>query len=352
MGFKKSIVKRREAVKMKRPSISTKDEYIQYFTDVEFWREYVTMVCEKHKLHPINEINAGLPGTNPVFIVDNHYAIKFFTSFFNGYQSYDKELELFGIIKMYSTLPAPSLISSGSLFPKGSEWNWPYIVTKVVPGTSLGEVLDQVSFENMKVLAGFLADVLKDVHALPIKNSVVLPHSWESFTTFVNHQQQNCARNHKAWNTLPPHLIFQIEDYLMPKASLVLMENEPSIIHCDLNSDHVLGDFKSGSWQPSGIIDFGDAKVGDRIYDLVALHIGLFNCDKRLLKQFLEVYGRDEELENYFVKRAMNYTLLHEFDVLLPLFEQHPQLSKLTTLEELAQRIWNVDYRKDIYTVE
>jgi hygromycin-B 7''-O-kinase len=39
------------------------------------------------------------------------------------------------------------------------------------------------------------------------------------------------------------------------------------------------------------LIDFGDAMVGDLHYELAALHLDLFDCDKRLLRQFLDHYG-------------------------------------------------------------
>ena len=69
-------------------------------------------------------------------------------------------------------------------------------------------------------------------------------------------------------------------------------------------------------WRPIGVIDFGDAMVGDRLYELVALNLGLFRCDKRLLGIFLDTYGFDLALRRDFVRRAMSLTLLHEFNVL------------------------------------
>ena len=88
------------------------------------------------------------------------------------------------------------------------------------------------------------------------------------------------------------------------------------MLHCDLNADHVLGGFEGERWRPVGVIDFGDAMIGDRMYDLVALHLGLFRCDKRLLRAFLDDYGSDERLRRDFARRAMSMTLLHQFDVL------------------------------------
>jgi aminoglycoside/choline kinase family phosphotransferase len=109
-------------------------------------------------------------------------------------------------------------------------------------------------------------------------------------------------------------------------------------VHADLNQDHVLGVWEAQHWQPCGVIDFGDALVGDPTYELVALHLGLFRGDKRLLQAFLAAYG-DAELGRGLPTRAMAMTLLHEFDLLDVL---EPEVFMVETLEELASRIWDI----------
>jgi hygromycin-B 7''-O-kinase len=328
---------------MNRPYFTSVKEYSTRFTDVEYWREFVGLVCERHQLAPIKEVRAGLAGTNPVFIVNERFAIKFYTNFFNGAHSFELELDLYRLIGSNSALPAPGLITYGNLYPEGTEWHWPYILTKVIPGMSLGEVREQVAYEDLEKLTSFLAHVLHGIHTLRVEQTISLPTGWNGFSAFIVEQQKNCIKNHKRWKTLPSHLISQLEEYLIPAAELLSAQNSPHLIHCDLNHDHVLGVFKGKRWQPKGIIDFGDVKVGDRLYEFVALHIGLFECDKNLLRRFVQAYGFDDELRDRFVLREMNYTLLHEFDVLRPVFEKHPHLSEIATLDELATWIWDMD---------
>jgi hypothetical protein len=42
-------------------------------------------------------------------------------------------------------------------------------------------------------------------------------------------------------------------------------------------------------WKPVSLIDFGDTLVGDTAYELVAIHLALFRCDKELLAEFVKV---------------------------------------------------------------
>ena len=110
-----------------------------------------------------------------------------------------------------------------------------------------------------------------------------------------------------------------------------------------MNADHLLGTLAGGRWTTSGIIDFGDAKVGDLLYELVALHLGLFRCDKHLLGPFLQAYGFDPARQPDFARRAMSFTLLHEFNVLGEILDSRPDLAAAPTLEDLADRIWSVE---------
>ena len=57
--------------------------------------------------------------------------------------------------------------------------------------------------------------------------------------------------------------------------------------HMRLEDDEAGEDF----WIPLSVIDFGDAKVGDPLWDLVPLHISCFRADKRLLRKFCQTYA-------------------------------------------------------------
>ena len=83
--------------------------------------------------------------------------------------------------------------------------------------------------------------------------------------------------------------------------------------------------------------------VGDLFYELVALHIDLFDCDKRLLKAFMVGYSFPSGYKRGFARRAMSLTLLFRFNVLEMVFENHPEARQAGSLEELGNWIWNVE---------
>ena len=138
------------------------------------------------------------------------------------------------------------------------------------------------------------------------------------------------------------HLIKQIESYLLPMNMLFDIHTTPHLLHCDLNADHVLGFLHQKRWHTTGIIDFGDAIVGDWHYDLIALHMVLFHADKHLLRVFLDSYDTEHLLRTNFVHIAMSYQLMRRFDSLAHFFQKKPELRKVKSLDELAEILWGV----------
>ena len=327
---------------MERPCFDSREAYGARFTDAAFWRPYVEAVCERHDLAPCRTIRAGLPGTHPAFVAEGRFVVKFFTHLFHGAEGYAVEADLYRLLADAPAIPAPSLIAAGDLFPPQEGWPWPYIVSSLIPGRSLGEVREGVAPEDLLDLAAYLGRVLRAVHALPAERSLHFVRAWEPFLAFLAQQRAACAQNHRRWGSLPDRLVGQIDGYLPPADELVARDDGPHLVHCDLNEDHVLGEFHERRWRPAGIIDFGDARVGDRLYDLVALHLGLFHGDKRLLRACLEAYGADDGLMRRLSRRAMSYTLLHEFDVLERLLERYPTAAAIISLEELGERLWDI----------
>ncbi|KAN0003262.1 hypothetical protein ACTFIZ_009423 [Dictyostelium cf. discoideum] len=127
----------------------------------------------------------------------------------------------------------------------------------------------------------------------------------------------------------------------------------------DDDSDQVVETKKTIKiWDPKYLIDWGDSKIGDRWYELVSLYISVFALDKVRLKSFLSKYilppnsNKENEkswLDYYnenpqnFIKRAMQYTLIHHCDAFTTAAKHNPLLRNYQTIDELANSIWNLD---------
>jgi Ser/Thr protein kinase RdoA (MazF antagonist) len=328
-------------VPLPAPEFATLQDYAAQFTCVETWEPYVQAICDRHGLSG-RIVAADLAGTNPVFIIAPHNqaprcVVKLYeTRLFDGTRSCAMERAVYGLIAQHPHLPAPALLAHGDLFGDG---RWPYNVIRHIPGHSLSQASDQLGPTDRLNLAAFLGRHLRALHSLPTPPTLI--QAREPFREFLHAQYAACEQRLRDWGAVSPHLLGTLHFYLFDEAAwdTALLEPTLRLIHADLNADHVLGqrDPNTGAWTPTGLIDFGDARVADRLYELVPLHLGLFGSDTTLLRAFMAAYGPDDDLQRDFVRRAMNFTLLFQFNALGWLAKARSALS----WEALAARIWD-----------
>lgn len=229
----------------------------------------------------------------------------------------DTELAAYRMLGSDDRLPVPELLAHGHL------GDHDYLVLSRSPGRP---VLEAALSERQRLdLARRLGPVIKNVHALaPIDPAGRLARDW------LRDHGGDAARRHRAWGSLPEHLIAQIDDHLVTPVGR-------AFVHADLCVDHVFVD-DAGL---AGLIDWGGAEATDPHYELPVLHLGLFHADKRLLRAFLDGYGwpADE-----FVRRAMSATLSLEFDSFELLSYVRPDLNLACypTLADLADDLWQL----------
>jgi hygromycin-B 7''-O-kinase len=321
-------------------ALSDINPYRLYFTDSRLWTPYVQEIARRHGLGQGRLVRAGLAGTFPTFIVDQACVVKLFGELFDGEKSFTAEKNTNEFLAQTGSWPVPALIASGRLDPSGTGWPWPYLIFEYIPGISLGEQSATVSHENRIVLAGEVGRFCRRLHDLPLPHGGAFLPSWDLYIDFLTERRAHCAADQASWGHLPERLVSQIDAFLPPVEALIPPGKPPHLIHADLTRDHLLGRIDHGRWETTGIIDFGDARVGDIYYEIVALHLDLFAGDKRLLAAFVQSYGVDGWLSEDFPRKAMAITLMHQFDVLALLDQNLPQAIEAATLNDLAELIW------------
>jgi hygromycin-B 7''-O-kinase len=317
------------------------DAYVRLFMDLSLWEPFVRAVCKANSLS-CHKVRPGLAGTFPTFIIDDLWVIKFFGRIFRGGQTFEVEREAARLTSPAVGIPTAKLLASGNLFSKDAEWPWPYLIFKFIPGESFGEVSDRVSQVQRVKIAAEMGEIMRRLHQIPLVNSPVFQSNWSAYIDFLQVQKQSCMARHREWGRMPDHLIDQIDSYLLPLDLWIRGDEQPHLIHADLTRDHLLGELINDQWITNGLIDFGDAMVADLSYELSALHLDLFDCSKAMLKEFMVVYGGIQQ-DDRFIKKAMSAALLHQFDVIGPLFERFPLLNDIMTLENLACWLWDVN---------
>jgi hygromycin-B 7''-O-kinase len=321
--------------------LSTIDGYRRHFMDVELWRPYVEAICLRHALLPVESVRGGLPGSCPAFIVNERWVVKLFGLLFGGGDCFLAEYQANQLVADDPAIPAPKLLFAGSLFEQPAHWHWPYLIFPFVPSISIGEVQEAVDEQYHRQVADHLGIILRRLHQLPLAKAPPLMNSWEPYRSFLQEQSASCASRHQQWGTLPKHLLDQIDTYLLPPDQLIDGATMPHLIHGDMTADHILGKLEENRWTTLAMIDFGDARVANLTYELVALHLDLFRGNKTLLHMFLESYGVTSSQRKLLPHQAMSVTLLHDFDVLQSFFSTNQSAHEIASLDQLAVRLWD-----------
>jgi len=324
---------------MNPPELDSLEDYNRRFVDSDYWRPYVAEVCSRHGLSDGEiSLEVRVPGTYPVFIVDRRWVIKFFGRLFNGGAVFRTELEANGIVSGRLDVPAPALVAHGSLYGDIAEWSWPYLVFEFLPDDSLSHVRDGVSPSNIISIAEELGHIVSRLHSLPLPDGGVLRPTWEDYTRMLESGRAGCEERHKQWGDIPGHMVSQIEAFVLPITELVPRIGPPVLLHGDLTHDHILVRKVGSVWRTSGLIDFGDAMVGDPLFELIA-----FLGNRELLRAFLRAYRPPLHLDNVQARKLLCLCLLHPFNVFLGFFQEHPEAAHASSLGDLASWLWGTE---------
>ncbi|WP_194236222.1 phosphotransferase [Streptomyces acidicola] len=308
------------------PEFASPRDYVTHLEDLGFWRPYVADILKRHGLaDPDEGIVAGTGGTYPTYLCGD-VVIKLFGHLPSWRGGSVAETAAHELLAAHPDIAAPKLLGRGRLFDDPAE-PWPYLITTRMPGASL-ESNGAVTPEQRLALAEDLGRQVRKVHALDpqgIVSDLDLP---------VLDVTTACARS-----SLPVHLVAQVQDYLDG-----LGDFDRVVVHGDITARHSF--IENGRF--TGVIDWGDAMVTDRHYELCQIHRDVFRCDKTLLRAFLDASAWPVAKD--FARQTMGHALHrqargvaqhHTMDVFEPVAALLP-LQDIATLDELAAELFEV----------
>jgi aminoglycoside phosphotransferase (APT) family kinase protein len=307
------------------PTFASLQEHLSRLGDIDFWQPYIAEILERHHLKDLGrQPAAGFNPTYPIFL-HGDVVVKLFGYSRSWRQSHAAERAANALLATDPDIAAPRLVAEGRLYDD-VDAAWPYLVTTRVSGVSWRNA--GLSIEQKLSLAADLGRQIRRVHAL--RPARVAAHAeWSALNVAAAAER----------SSLPPHLIAQIEDYLSRLGPF-----DEVFCHGDLVADHVFVE----NGRLAGIIDWGDAMVTDRHYELIQPYRDMFDCDKALLRAFLE--ASDWPVGNHFPRKALGLALYrqavglaqhHTMDVFEPIAARFP-LQNIRTLDELATLLFAV----------
>jgi hygromycin-B 7''-O-kinase len=307
------------------PTFASLQEHVSRLGDIEFWQPYIAEILERHNLTDAGrQPAAGFNATYPIFLYGD-VVVKLFGYSRSWRASHAGERAAYALLATDPDIAAPRLLAEGQLYDD-VDAAWPYLVTTRMSGVSWRNA--ELSAEQKHSVAADLGRQMRRVHAL--RPAGVATHAdWSAVNVAAAAER----------SSLPRHLIAQIDDYLARLGPF-----DRVFCHGDLVANHVFVE----NGRLVGIVDWGDATVTDRHYELIQPYRDMFDCNKALLRVFLEAC--DWPVGKNFPRQALGLALHrqaaglaqhHTMDVFEPIAALFP-LQDIGTLDELATELFAV----------
>lgn len=197
-------------------------------------------------------------------------------------------------------IPRPEYISDGvEALPL------PFFAYRKLDGVPLEQA--GASDDERREIAAQVGRFLRELHSFPTERAAALGvpvYSAESWRAFYEEFRAQCDR--RFGPLLTKHEGERVADFWA-----AFLDDDrnfsfaPALVHADLGPDHILVSTETG--KVSGVIDFGDARVGDPAIDIVGLH--------RIQEAAMEGYG--DLADETFRQRAQAYWQIGPFHEVL-----------------------------------
>jgi len=279
------------------PEIKSRPDYVAVYADTDTWLPAMRAICDRHSLDA-GDLRREVLGTHVVFRTGS-LILKLFSSLWPG----DFRSER-AVLAHLRDLPVPELVAEGEIE------GWPYLVITSVPGVPALDVWGDLDLSQKTRIMTQLGQFMRQLHDHP-----PVPELATDWNAFLRERIENADEHHRAeepWRTW-------IRDRL---AAFSFPSFDPVLISADITEDHLLLSERNGVWDVTGLIDFGDARMGHSHYEFIA-PLAFYTFGKPDLSHTLvEAYGLPFDSE--IAASLTTYCLLHEFGRLADFLKRYP----------------------------
>jgi hygromycin-B 7''-O-kinase len=306
------------------PEFASLDDFRLRLGDVTYWEPYVAATLLRHGLSDgRSDPTAGYNPTWPTFVFDD-VVVKLFGYHQTWQRTFDAERTALARASTDPEILVPTVLGEGALFDSNDAWA--YLIIRRIPGAASWP--DESAADQWPSIARELGRQVKRIHGLR-REGISSDTDWADIDITAA----------AARSSLPSHLAAQAQDYVDQLGPF-----DRVFVHGDIVAQHVF--LLDGHL--SGIIDWADALVTDRHYELIQIFRDTLDCDRDLFRVFLE--ASDWPVTPDFPQRTMGHALRRQAfmlaqhpsgDCFEPIAENYP-LEDIATLDELARLLFDV----------
>ncbi len=299
------------------------EAYRALYARDEVWTPALERIRIRHAL-PSPLLRAPL-GSHLVWYAGATHVIKLFAPLFPS--DHEAETALLPLVHGRLGVRTPRILADGDLD------GWSYLVLDRVPGRPATEVWAEVPRAERLRLLGEAGEVLARVHELPVEEPAAQARAW---TAFVRDRLTSAPER----DDLSPALRRDVGRFLADLALLPGPDFRAAHLYADLTGDHLLlHPVSRGRWHLASLIDFGDARVGDRRYDLVAPGLDLALGDGEAQAALVRGAGLEND-PGVSSHGLLGWSLIHAYVDLREVVPGGGDPVEAPSLAALARRLW------------
>lgn len=299
-----------------------------YSQPLPYWQESLARITQRHFREMIHWERAEL-GRNIVFLSED-WMIKLTPP---GWVE-DVPRETSALRTAAGQLPVdiPELVFTGALD------QWQYIIERSLPGANLRNLWGGMAAAQRARIAIQHGEILAALHRIEVTEPearAALAYDWDDL---FSHQRSECVPEMRRAGVAPA-LVEQVEGYLESRIGILRQAGRTVLLHGDLTHLNFLTQLDGENWRITGLIDWGDAKLGAPGHEFISPGVHMYLGDREALAHFYRGCGdamKDVQHPDELMVRAMLY-YAEDFAFLM---NRLPEMNTCPDWACISQHMW------------
>lgn len=302
-----------------------------YRQPVSYWLPALEQIRTRHRL-PAGEWARFSLGRNLVFACG---ALVLKLS--QPYWAFEIPREADALTFVHGRLPVatPELIAIGELE------GWAYLVQRRLSGEMMrsrwADLTDLVKLDLVRQQG----EIMAALHALPVHAAPAsLAFDWNEMLT---EQKAECADEMRTAG-VPTALLEDFPHYLAQAEPLLATDGPAVLLHGDLDAINLLVEEQDGAWRITGLVDWGDVKLGPASHDFISPGIHSCRGQRDLLHAWYAGYGLNgRQRSHHFVQNIMARSMLYYAGEFARYLKLAPGADECRAWDCVADYFWHLE---------
>ena len=306
-----------------------------YWADVrprplETWLPALRVIRGRHGL-PDGPWHRFRRGRNVVVGLGEGSVVKLTPPFWRG--DTERETAALGWLGRRLPVAVPTVVATGAI------GEWTYGVQRRLPGTPLTDLWPDLGLADRVRLARHHGEIMAALHALPL--DAVPDEVGFDWPRMLREQWAECEDQMRAAG-VPDALLATLPAELAAARPLIEAPGPNVLLHGDLTGLNLLVEDIDGAPAITGLVDWGDAKVGPPAHDMISPGVHQYRAEREPLRAFWSGYGLPEPDRPRFAREVMARAMVFYPDTFDHYIRDVPEAER-GSWSAVARAFWHLD---------